>query len=150
MLDLIESENVDKNYHWALRLADYYNHPLQEVIKDFTPKSREFFLSSYLYLGEITRRNKIKNICIIHFHSSLNGPLKFMNMQNLDSYKNMKEITKSNIEHLVKDITRDSVYDLSKHDSLTKWHLDKIKDVDYFFITDETGFVKAYNNTCEE
>lgn len=150
MLNLIEDENIDKEYHWALRLVDYYNHPLQEIIKDFTPQSREFFLSSYLYLGELKRKNKNKKICIIHFYSFLNGPIKFMSMQNLESYKNMKELSNNDIQELSKEITRETVIDLSKSDSLNKWYLDKIYNVDYFFVTDETGFVKVYNNTCEE
>lgn len=150
MLDLIENENIDKNYHWVLRLVDYYKHPMQEIIKEFTPESRDFFLSSYLYFGELERKRKNRSICIVHYHSDLNGPIKFMNMQNLQSYKNIDEINSSDVEFLSKTITRETVFDLSKSDSLTKWHLDKIYNVDYFFITNETGFIKAYNNPCEE
>lgn len=140
ILQDLQNENIDKNYHWVLKLIDYPNHPFKQLLKEFTPNTRQLFQTSYLYIGETYN---FKTICILHYHSNLNGPILFMNMQNLESYKNM-ELSTKDINLLSKDITRDTVIDLSKSEALTNWHLDKILTSHYFYITDETGFVKKY------
>lgn len=141
MLELTEvSDNIDKDYHWALRLADYPSHPLQELIKQFTPQARELFQSSYLYIGQLP--TKKRTICVFHYHSGDIGPTKFMNMQNLESYKAMFSLNAKDIAYLSCDITRDTVTSLATSDALTKWHLNKIYGASYFFLCDETGFAK--------
>lgn len=146
MLEVTEIENIDKEYHWVLKLTDYPSHPLQELIKQFTPQARELFQSSYLYIGELlTKNNNKKTICIFHYHSDLNGPMKFMNMQNLESYKCIFDLNSREITNLACDITRNSVIFLGNSDALSSWHLNKIYKSHYFYIVDETGFAKAVN-----
>lgn len=142
MLELTEADIVDKDYHWVLKLVNYPSHPLQELIKQFTPQARELFQSAYLYIGELPNNKKNKTICILHFHSDLPGHTKFMNMQNLESYKSMVDLNKDNIAQISRDITRDTVIPLGTSDALSSWHLDKIYQAHYFFIADETGFTK--------
>ena len=70
--------------------------------------------------------------------------MKFMDMQNLESYECMYDLRESDILKLSQEITRESVIPLSTPNALTTWHLDLINNSDYFYITDETGFTKSY------
>lgn len=150
-------DSLIENYsysHWLTNLSQYPDHPLKKVITDFSGNLPDFLLSSYLYIGElIDSKNIKKTICILHYHSELNGHMKFMDMQNLNSYKSLFDLNSSTFSHteiynLGLEITRDTVIDMSDLDSLTIWHLDRIYIARYFFITDETGFIKEYNWEC--
>ena len=145
MLDLIQSIDIGKENHWVLKLLKCPTHPLKDLILDYTPDGRQLFQTSYLYLGSSTETHNKNNICILHFHSSLNGPMKFMDMQNLDSYSEMPELHENEIAYLSLNISRSSVIDLSISDALTDWHIYEINNCKHFYITDETGFVKSYN-----
>lgn len=145
MLDIAEYENIDKNYHWVLKLIDYPEHPIKNILLDFASYNREFFNSAHLYISDLPEKvqGKRRSICIIHYHSDLNGPQKFMNIQNLDAYKAMG-IEYDDFVHICQDVTSETVIDLSRSDALSTWHLNKINDATYFYIADETGFSKEY------
>lgn len=144
MLELSELDTVNRDYHWVFRLVDHPSHPLKDILLDYAPHGGGFFQTAYMYLGELPRAKKNKKICIIHFHSDLNEPMKFMQLQNLDSYRCMFDLQSEDIVTLATQVSRETVIDLSKSDALTKWHLDEINNCDYFYIADETGFVKSY------
>lgn len=133
----------NKESHWLFKLIDYPEHPLKELLLSFGNDSKKLFQSSYLFLGEIPSiRDRNNKIGILHFHSSLNGPMKFMDMQNLDSYRYMWGLREKDIFYLSGKIIRSNLIDLSHDDALTKWHLDWIYRSRYFYIADETGFAQ--------
>jgi len=138
--------NTDLENHWIHKLKEYDNHKLTKVLADFKGDLFSFLLSSYIYLGETKQQRKFKRkIVVIHYHSSLMGPLKFFDMQNISSYQAIPNVTKADIAHLSTDITSENVTLLAFPNALEHNSLKFIEQAKALVLCDECGRVKEYD-----
>ena len=141
----MESPSVTSD-HWISQLSQYKNHVLDEILKEFDGDIRRFLLSSYIYMGEIRNyQNKIKKIVIVHYHTSLNGPFKFFDMQNLSSYDEIENISKNNVFYLSEVITSETVTLLAFPNALNFSTLKAIEDSHIVVLCNEHGKVTEYD-----
>lgn len=139
---------MDKKDHWIFKLEKYDDcHPLKQVINDFGSDSINLFLTSYLYLGKLSdNRRRRKTIAILHYHTSLEGPIKFMDMQNLNCYENFREslFSKQEFLNLCCNVTSETVINLSFPNALTEYELNKVNEARYFLLCNEKGEIVEY------
>lgn len=139
--------NTSLEGHWINKLRDYKDgHVLSRVLSEFTGDIFSFLLSSYIYIGELdTKIKSRKNIAIIHYHTSLRGPLKFMDMQNFSAYHSVPNITKYQLAKLACDVTTESVILLAYPNALERNQLDFIEKCRTLILCDEFGKVTHYD-----
>lgn len=135
-----------KTIHWINELLSYKKHPLKKVLLEFSDDLGSFLLSSYIYFGMAsewkTSTNKImirRNVTIIHYHSKLDGPYLFSEMQNLESYKKIPSLSKLEIPLLSELVTKENVNLLACSNALTTKNLEFILSCKNILLCDEKG-----------
>lgn len=137
--------NTGTPEHWMNKLGKYDQHVLTKVLHDFSGDIFSFLCSSYIYIGTVKNRAQEKKVAIIHYHSSLMGPIKFMDIQNLNSYYKIPNLTRYQIARLAEDVTSETVILLAYPNALEHHQLEFIEKCRTLILCDENGKVSNYD-----
>ena len=136
-----------KSIHWVNTLLEYKKHPLKNVLLEFSEDIGSFLLSSYVYFGMTTvikgpSKHDIRvrrNVTVVHYHSELDGPYLFSEMQNLKSYEKIPSLAKFEIPVLSQLVTKESVNLMACNNALSKKNLEYILACRNIILCDEKG-----------